>query len=106
MDSNILEPINLGSSEIDVDWWNQFRSHATGLAATFTPTVIGGAAPLDNLSPVLDGTPRPAILMLPAAVGVVMWALLWGVALRRFAVGRALSMGEAVTAAWSSRSGS
>ena len=52
-------PIALGSSEIDADWWNEFRSHADGLAATFTPTVIGFAAPLDNLSAIADGTRRP-----------------------------------------------
>lgn len=91
-------PIALGSSEIDADWWNEFRSHAVGLAATFTPTVIGFAAPLDNLSAIADGTRRPPVLVLPIAVGVIAWALLWSIALQRFNRRRGLSIGEAASA--------
>lgn len=87
-------PIALGSSEIDADWWSEFREHATGLAATFTPTVIGFAAPLDNLSALADGTRRPAALALPVVVGVIAWAFLWGVALHRFNDGRGLPIGK------------
>lgn len=78
-------PIALGSGEIDADWWSEFRAHAEGLAATFTPTVIGFAAPLDNLSAVLDGTLRPLPLLAPIAVAMLAWAWFWGVALTRFA---------------------
>lgn len=77
-------PIALGSGEIDADWWQEFRAHATGLAATFTPTVIGFAAPLDNLSTLLDGTRRPLVLIAPILVAMVTWAWFWGVALTRF----------------------
>jgi hypothetical protein len=78
-------PIALGSGEIDADWWSEFRAHATGLAATFTPTVIGFAAPLDNLSALLDGTPRPWSLLAPIAVAMLAWSWFWGIALTRFA---------------------
>lgn len=91
-------PIALGSSEIDADWWNEFRSHAGGLAATFTPTVIGFAAPLDNLSAIADGTRRPMVLVAPIVVGVIAWALLWAVALHRFNKRRGLSIGQATSA--------
>src|SRR5688572_5887054 len=74
-------PIALGSGEIDADWWSEFRAHAEGLAATFTPTVLGFAAPLDNLSAVLDGTRRPWPLLAPIVAAMVVWAWFWGVAL-------------------------
>src|SRR5688572_15681236 len=77
-------PIALGSGEIDADWWSEFRVHAEGLAATFTPTVIGFAAPLDNLSAILDGTRRPAVLLAPVATAAIIWAWFSGVVLTRF----------------------
>jgi hypothetical protein len=77
-------PVTLGSEEIDADWWLEFRRHAEGLEATFTPTVIGFAAPLDNLSALLDGTPRPWALALPVVIAIVVWAFLWGALIQRF----------------------
>lgn len=93
-------PIDLGSGEIDVDWWSELRAHADGLTATFTPTVIGFAAPLDNISTVLDGTRRPLILAVPVLAGVVAWALIWGVALRRFERRRGLPFRDAAAGAF------
>lgn len=80
-------PVTPGSEEIDADWWLEFRRHAEGLEATFTPTIIGFAAPLDNLSAVLDGTPRPWALALPMAIAIVVWAFLWGGLIQRFCTG-------------------
>jgi hypothetical protein len=82
------QPVSRGSSEIDPEWWQEFRERADGLAATFTPMILGFAAPLDNLSSLLDGTRRPLILLAPYALSIVVWAFLWGVALDRFAHGR------------------
>src|SRR5262245_7671812 len=81
---NDQPPIMLGSEEIDADWWLEFRRHAEGLEATFTPAIIGFAAPLSNLSDVLDGTPRGAAMALPIAVAIGMWAFIWGWAIERF----------------------
>lgn len=81
-------PIALGSGEIDPEWWLEFRARATGLEATFTPTVIGFAVPLDNLSAVLDATPRPLMLAVPITVSVLAWAFLWGGLVDRFDRGR------------------
>ncbi len=91
-------PIELGSGEIDADWWVEFRAHAEGLAATFTPTVIGFAAPLDNLSAMLDGNRRPLALAGPVVLTGVIWAWLWGAILHRFNIGRGLSLREVVSA--------
>lgn len=87
MDSLALHPeaANVGGSEIDPEWWLEFRRHASGLAATFTPAILGFAAPLESFSALLDGTRRPAVLIVPVAVSAMLWAFIWGGALNRFA---------------------
>ena len=77
----------VGSSDIDPEWWLEFRRHATGLAATFTPAILGFAAPLDNVSALLDGTRRPLALALPVGIAALVWAFLWGGVINRFARG-------------------
>lgn len=81
-------PISRDVGEIDPEWWFEFRQHAGGLLATFTPAIIGFAAPLDNLSALLDGTRRPLMLLGPYFLAIVVWSFLWGAALERFAHGR------------------
>ena len=81
------QPVPADRTEIDAAWWQEFVEHADGLAATFTPAILGFAAPLDNLSSLLDGTRRPLILLVPIALGLVAWAFIWGAALDRFAYG-------------------
>lgn len=77
-------PIALDAVEIDAEWWMEFRAQAQGLEATFTPTVLGLAAPLDSLSALADATPRPAVLAVPVVLYGVVWAFLWGGVLSRF----------------------
>lgn len=91
-------PIDLASEEIDADWWMEYRAHATGLAATFTPAVLGFAAPLDNLSALLDGETRPAALILPLLLYLMVWALLWGGLINRFRERRGSSRAFIVSA--------
>lgn len=78
------QPVYLGTAEIDVEWWMAFREHAEGLAATFTPAILGAAAPLDNLSALLDGTARPPAILWPVLLSALVWAWLWGGLLERF----------------------
>lgn len=80
-------PISRDAGEIDPQWWLEFREHADGLVATFTPTIIGFAAPLDNLSTLLDGTRRPLVLLGPYFLAIAVWSFLWGAALEKFAHG-------------------
>ncbi|MEO8682355.1 MAG: hypothetical protein ABI665_25125 [Vicinamibacterales bacterium] len=94
------QPISRGSGDIDPEWWLEFREHARGLEATFTPTVIGFAAPLDNLSSLLDATPRPLALAGPVALSALAWAFLWGALIHRFSQGRAIRFGEFLSAGW------
>jgi hypothetical protein len=84
---NDQPPVMLGSEEIDADWWLEFRRHAEGLEATFTPAIIGFAAPLSNLSDLVDGTPRGMAMALPLAIAIVMWAFIWGWLIERFRSG-------------------
>ncbi len=91
-------PIMLGSEEIDADWWLEFRRHAEGLEATFTPAIIGFAAPLSNLSALLDGDAPAAAMLWPIALAIVTWSLLWGVAIERFRRGGSRRAGALIGA--------
>lgn len=76
--------VSLNDTEIDPEWWMEFRAHARGLAATFTPAVLGFAATLDGLSGVLDGRGIPVAILTPLVVSVIAWAFIWGGVLHRF----------------------
>lgn len=86
--------VSLAETEIDPEWWMEFRAHAGGLAATFTPAVIGFAATLDGLSGVLDGRGLPVAILGPFVLSVVAWAFLWGGVLQRFQQRRGIGVGE------------
>lgn len=69
------------------DAWTMFGSQASGLAATFTPAILGLAAPLGTISGILEGHgPPPAILGAVATYGA-LWLLLWGGVIDTFARG-------------------
>ena len=83
-------PISLDETEIDAEWWQEYRAHARGLEATFTPAVVGFAATLDGISAVLDGRRPPLPILLPLLLSMAVWSFLWGGLLRRFAAARAI----------------
>jgi hypothetical protein len=85
-------PVALSETEIDPDWWREFRAQARGLESTFTPAVIGFAAPLDSISAVLDGRRPPLPVLGPLVLSMVAWAFLWGGILRRFDAGRGIGI--------------
>lgn len=95
---NDQPPIVLGSEEIDADWWLEFRRHAEGIEATFTPAIIGFAAPLSNLSAVLDGELQSTVMLGPIAIAIVTWSFLWGVAIERFKRGGSRRAGDLIRA--------
>lgn len=84
--------VSLADTEIDPEWWMEFREHARGLEATFTPAVLGFASTLDGLSNVLDGEPIPVAILAPLALSIVAWAFLWGGVLHRFQRGSGIGM--------------
>jgi hypothetical protein len=61
------------SAGVNFDWWNEFLAQASSLGQTFTPSVMGFAAVLKNLSAVLDSSGLPA-----AAVAAIVAAYLAG----------------------------
>lgn len=90
--------VSLGDTEIDPEWWMEFREHARGLEATFTPAVLGFASTLDGLSGVLDGQRLPLALLAPFLISLIVWAFVWGGVLHRFQRRRAIGAGAFVSA--------
>ena len=70
---------------VSYDWWQEFTSRATGLATTFTPSVIGFAAVLDNVSSLLDGEVPIAPLAAAIACYLAGWTFLAGGIIDRYA---------------------
>ena len=70
---------------VNYDWWQEFTGRAAGLATTFTPSIIGFATVLDNVSGLLDG--RVPVAPLAAAVVVYLagWTFLAGGIIDRYA---------------------
>ena len=73
---------------VNYEWMQEFGDQATGVGATFKPTIIGFAAVLDNLSAFLDGTPRPLIIAAAGSAYVGLWLFVAGGILDRYARGR------------------
>jgi hypothetical protein len=82
--SRVHESLRRG---FDMEWYELYRERAQGLAATFTPTVTGSGAFLDNLEGWATGelfARTPALVGLGAAYALV-WALVLGGVVDRFA---------------------
>lgn len=73
------------ASGANYDWWQEFASQATGLGTTFSPSIIGFAATLDNISSVLDGQREAAPIA--GAIGIYLagWTFLAGGVIDRYA---------------------
>jgi hypothetical protein len=70
-----------------IDDWNAVAQQSTGLAATFTPAILGIGAPLDNLDRILDGQLPAAAAGAAILVYTAAWVLLWGGTLTSLARG-------------------
>jgi len=73
------------ASGVNYDWWQEFTAQATSLGTTFTPSVIGFATVLDNISGVLDGRARVAPIAAALVLYLVVWAFVSGGILDRYA---------------------
>jgi hypothetical protein len=73
---------------VNYDWWNEFMQQSTGLGSTFVPSVIGFAAPLRNLSDLVDNAPLAATVTSMVIAWLALWAFLVGGILDRYARGR------------------
>lgn len=74
---------------VNWDWWQEFTAQASGLGTTFTPSVIGFAATLKNLSGLLDGDRPIAPVVAAIALFLTGWAFLSGGIIDRYARQRA-----------------
>lgn len=83
-----LAPLAQGGQPDFYGWWQQFSEQAVGVGRAFSPSIVGFAAVLDNVSSILDNRAH----VLPVAVAGVTYALLWifltGGILDRYARGR------------------
>jgi hypothetical protein len=73
------------ASGVNYEWWQEFSAQAVGLASTFSPSVIGFGAVLQNLSGLLDNTPLAATIAGATIAWLVIWSFLSGGVLDRFA---------------------
>jgi hypothetical protein len=73
------------ASGVNYDWWQEFTSQATGIGTTFSPTIIGFAATLDNVSSLLDG--QREVRPIVGALGLYLagWTFLSGGVIDRYA---------------------
>lgn len=76
-------------SGVNLEWWDQFGESASGLSRSFSPTIIGFGAPLNNLSRLLDNGSLPFAVVAVAGACMLVWLLLTGGILDRFARNRA-----------------
>ena len=67
------------------EWWQEFLAQASGLGATFTPSIIGFGAMLDNLSALLDNLPMASTIAGATAAWMLIWSFLSGGVIDRLA---------------------
>ena len=72
----------------DYEWWQQFAAQASGLGATFTPSIIGFAAVLENTAAVLDNQALPAAIAGVTAAWLILWSFVSGGIIDRYARAR------------------
>lgn len=73
------------ASGADYQWWQEFLSQATGLGSTFTPSIVGFGAVLDNLDALLDNEPTAATIAGVTAAWLLIWSFLSGGVIDRLA---------------------
>jgi hypothetical protein len=72
----------------DYDWLDEVTANQRGILGTLTPTVIGVAAPFDNLDRFASARGIPDFAIAMSAALLIGWAWLWGGVISRFAGGR------------------
>ena len=86
---------------VNYDWMVEFNQQrgSGGTVGPLSPTVIGFAAVLDNLSAFFDRTPRALVVTLAGLASLVVWTFVTGGILDRLARARPTSMHEFFSAA-------
>jgi hypothetical protein len=73
---------------VNYDWWNEFLQQTGGIGTSFVPSIIGFAAPLANLSNLVDNVPLAATIASFVVVWILLWAFLSGGMFDRYARAR------------------
>lgn len=76
----------------DLDWLDEVSTSVPGLARFLSPGIIGVAAPMMNVSAILDGTRPPLAGVVAVAVFFLCWTALWGGVITRLSHGSALGL--------------
>ena len=82
---------NQAADAVNYDWWQEFTSQATGVPATFNPSVIGFATTLDSFTALLDQRAIVTPIAAALAVYVFAWIFLYGGIIDRYARGRRIA---------------
>lgn len=78
------------ASGVNYDWLQEFMGQASGISTTVSPSVIGFAAVLNNLSAFLDATLPPALIAGAGVVYLLALTFLAGGIIDRYARDRAV----------------
>jgi hypothetical protein len=73
---------------VDYNWWQEYTTQATGIGTTFTPTILGFGAVLDNLSGFLDNRQLTTVMAGAATAYIVVWIFFVGGVIDRYARNR------------------
>ncbi len=84
-DSLAAEAVATG---VNFNWWQEFSAQAKGLGATFSPTIIGFAAVLNNISDLLDNRSLTTAVAGITVIYLAVWTFLLGGTLDRYARNR------------------
>ena len=74
----------------DMDWLDEVSTSVPGLARFLSPEIIGAAAPMMNVSAILDGTRPPLAGLVAIAAFFLCWTALWGGVITRLSRGSAI----------------
>lgn len=66
-------------------WWQEFSAQASGLGATFRPSIVGFAAVLRNWSDLLDNAPLASTIAGATVAWLVLWSFVSGGVIDRLA---------------------
>ncbi len=67
------------------EWWQEFAAQASGLGATFVPSIVGFGAVLDNWNGLLDNLPLAATIAGATAAWLLLWSFVSGGVIDRLA---------------------
>ena len=82
----------------DLDWLDEVSDSIPGLARFLSPEIIGAAAPMMNISAILDGTRPPLAGVVAVAVFFLCWTAIWGGVITRLSRGSAIGLPAFVAA--------